>query len=306
MTIYIFHHNDMDGICAGIIAKNAIKNETNEKIKTIECDYDSTILFKDVIKKFKIKNDDKVIVVDFYLQKDNTSKLYDLLKDNFIWIDHHDTSIKDIGNLNIKGLRSTENSATYLAWKFFFKEKDTPDIVYYTDIFDTWKKSFIGDKSWNDFIIPFMLGMEATDIKINNKIIQDLLFSENKDECTDKIINIVKNGKIIQQYKSIINKKDIESHMFEATFDNRYKIICINKFGSGSSSLDCAFDENKYDFMLTFSINKNKKVSVGLYSNSENPKVHVGKLAKEFGGGGHPGAAGIEFDDINKFMSLLS
>lgn len=302
----IFHHNDLDGRCSGAIIKKYLLKSYGEniesKIFTFEVDYDENKQ-KEAIEESALDSETIIYVVDFSFNVDLMEYLYSLAGQNFIWIDHHITAIQKMKDKQdiIVGVRHTEYSATMLCWIYCFGREFTPTAVKYIDAFDCWKNQ---DKAtWENVIMPFKYGLESqvTELDDIDNVWKDIL-QENEDNV-DKLENIILRGTIIKQYMDQQNKENAEQKAYVIMFEDK-RALTINDYGKGSLSLDSIYNEDEHDLMLTYSITGDGKINVGLYT--QKPDVHVGNIAKKYGGGGHPGAAGFQTSVNNIQMFLKS
>lgn len=294
MKYKIFFHNDLDGYASGYIIKKFIKkNYGNPEIELIECNYSSNFQ-NDIINKTKIDKNDTIFIVDYSFDTETMKNIHTIVKNNLIWIDHHITAIQKMSDMNdtINGIRSIKNSGVYLSYQYCFGEEKTPLWVKLIDIFDCWKKNDQFD--WDTIIIPFKYALESSNINFadDNNVWNDL-----DNEKMDFVKNLIMDGNVI---KNFLDKKYIaeaKNKSYTIEFEG-CRALTINNYGSGSLSLESTFDPTIHDIMLTYSINKDKTINVGLYTMKD--EFHVGNIAKKYGGGGHSGAAGfsISLDEI--------
>lgn len=131
-TVCVYHSIDLDGWMSAAIVKYwfnstvEIPNKKDEPINTLEfIGYNYGQPIPDFSKY------DKVIMVDISF-RDSTMQILKELCKEFIWIDHHISSIKDSEEYHyndIKGLRNTKYAACELTWNFFFPDEPMPEIV---------------------------------------------------------------------------------------------------------------------------------------------------------------------------------
>lgn len=131
-TVCVYHSIDLDGWMSAAIVKHwfnstvEIPNKKDEPINTLDfIGYNYGQPIPDFSKY------DKVIMVDISF-RDSTMQILKELCKEFIWIDHHISSIKDSEEYHyndIKGLRNTKYAACELTWKYFFPNETMPEIV---------------------------------------------------------------------------------------------------------------------------------------------------------------------------------
>ena len=117
---HIFYHAaDQDGICAAAIVLEKHKDAVLHPINYHD-DADE-VVFPNISKN------DTVIMVDFSLKPfKNMIKLHKMC-DQFFWIDHHSSAIKESIECNFRteGVTIDGVAGCVLSWLYFFPEKNT-------------------------------------------------------------------------------------------------------------------------------------------------------------------------------------
>lgn len=280
-----YHNSDLDGHCSGALVK----------IEFPECEMIG-INYGDEFPWDSIEKNEIVYMVDFSLEP-----FVDMIELNkkchLVWIDHHKTAMDEYvkwfnRGYVINGIRSIEYAACELVYKYFYLSSDNyiPYFIRLLGRYDIW------DLEWSKNVLPFQMGMRNYDTDpILDKAIKNVwkpLLTENNNSKKAFLNKIIKEGKIILSYQNKYNEKYLNAAAFETKF-SYYKAIAINKALCNSKVFDTVV-KNKYHIFITFYRNKNHKWVVTLYSNT----VDVGRLAKEYGGGGHMGAAGFVCDEL--------
>jgi len=276
--ICLYHGDDLDGICSAAIVKHK-----HPDVRLYPVSYDKLIDYDSIITE-----GDDVIIVDYVLQPfDHMVKINDMC--NLTWIDHHDTSMCDYdqyikidGSKKIAGSRSLDKSACELTWEYMFPDIDIPYSVWLLGRYDIWQYKE------SQSVMPFQYGMKLGYKEPESNFFWSRVFNEKRDD--DFIQDIIKNGKIIIKYRTKLNEKLCNVQSFESTLLN-HKCICINRALCGSTVFDSLWDNKKYDMMVVFYICRYGAWNVSLYTDRDD--IHVGNIAKEYGGGGHAGAAGF-------------
>ena len=304
--IYIYHHNDHDGIVAAAIMRNSFVIHNRYSLpgrdtKCIMIDYDQELNFDHI----NFENNDQVYFLDYsFSSKHNLDEFEKLLKrritgDEVVWIDHHKTSLGVFENYGILGIRN--KALCGAAWTWLYcngyikawelegidysdeKEVDTlfhhtlpvPVFLKYIDDYDCWKKKY---PITNDFHYGLTISNPY------NPIIDSLLVS-NKD--IDKIIY---TGDKIQEYLKFENQNyHVDMYGFEFTLPEEnggLRCFCLNRKGN---SIMFGNKINEYDAVIPFYY-VNGKWKYSIFSIKED--VDCSEVAKSFGGGGHKGAAG--------------
>ena len=198
----IFHSSDFDGKCsAKIVEKYYLAKGL--KVNFIPIDYGDPFNITEKIPK----EEQIVVIVDFALSPDIMKELY--YSHDFIWIDHHDYSIKDSIDTSYQycdGYRSTEAAACQLTWLYFYFGKSSEELreISPKKIIDNIPLAInlLGWYDTNDIkkhknIIAFQFGMNVINNSFKNPI-WDALFTTN----TKTITTIIGKGRIIYSYMS--------------------------------------------------------------------------------------------------------
>jgi len=234
---------------------------------------------------------------------------------NFIWCDHHISSIEKMEGIVIKGLRDTNFAACELTWKYFFSNEQMPEIVRLLGRYDCF-----GHKGTHEEekIIEFQYGARQC---ISNYEEAYKYLKRNIDEMfrSDKnvILEVLCKGKPIYQYLCIEAKQSYKNG-FVITFDNpnyikrgiggsmimdsdnkKVNFICINKERFNPINFNIDYHNDGYDGVAAF-YNDGKNWNFSIYS--DGITVDCSKIAETFKGGGHKGASGFIIKDINEFF----
>lgn len=296
-NIYVYHHNDHDGIVAAGILYNHMKRPHNMVFSMI--DYNKELNFEHI----DFQKGDKVFFLDYsFTGEYNKRELIYLLNrrinnDDVVWIDHHISSINQLEEYNIEGIRNKELCGaawTYLYCKGmvnsildkgkwtsrnFHYNSDIPTFLKLIDDYDCWKGLY---KITNNFHYGLLLSSPEDQILTDLIEIGDYKYTIN---------NIVASGKTIQKYLTFEEKEyHIDMYGFEFTLPEvhgGYRCFCINRKGN---SIMFGDKINEYDAVIPFYyINGMWKYSI--FTNKDH--VDCEKVAKSYGGGGHQKAAGF-------------
>lgn len=327
-TVCVYHSLDLDGWMSAAIVKHWFEHQgqpSNELIRTIDfIGYDYGQPIPD------LSEYNKVIMCDISFPKDIMSDLEDRLMENFIWIDHHISAIKDsetLGYHGCKGIRNTKYAACELTWKHLMQgmndnpDKEStnnkmPEIVRLLGLYDSFRHKNT-DEEQN--VLEFQYG--ARSIISNYEDAYYQLVLELKIESKHSIMDIYLAGKYIYQYlcqeskQSYKNGFEVGFHLWtknpnitkdeiiipsenEIGYHSYFKFICINKEGFNPINFNIDYHKDGYDGCVCFHRTKEGKWSFSLYSD----KVDCSVIAKQYGGGGHFSASGFVIDDINKII----
>jgi uncharacterized protein len=307
--ILILSHRDADGITSAVsyIWNYLEINNLSKNIKNIykysdiiSLDYGDDLKKKLDLYKITPEKYSQVILLDFSLPKEIMSHFYEKFKENFIWIDHHKGPNKEYETyfkskkIKIKGIRDHNHAACFLVWKYF--KKGAPEFVKYIQDIDIWKFSLKDSKYFiaglpnfkEDFTrtkINYVLKMFDIDCfnKEKKKIIErGKIISKNQEE---HVLGLIHYGKIINFHKkkAFIINTNFDSGIFSDTFFKTKNI----KYKDAEILI--VWKKDYSNNLFYFSLRK-----------KENSKIDLSKIAKEYGGGGHPAASGFTLNSLTQ------
>lgn len=313
-TVCIYHLVDLDGWMSAAIIKHWFyeinkTKPTNNSIHFIGYNYGQLIP--------DLSEYDEVIMCDISFPVEEMLKLRSNLENNFIWIDHHISIIKDIEQYNhpdnlFKGLRDVNFAACELTWQYFFPDEPMPEIVRLLGRYDCFGHRGTHEEQE---VIEFQCGARQEiwnyerayihliaeignnvhnieDMKENGKYIYQYL-------CT-KAKQVYKNGFEIELGIKYIGGIDPADKNLEViTFTKGYKFICINKERFNPINFGIDYHKDGYDGCASFHYDGNKW-AFSLYN--DNGLIDCSLIAKQYDGSGHKGAAGFRIDNIEEFF----
>ena len=289
-----YHNSDADGRCSAAIVSKFTK--VRDKNSFIGCDYNKKRI-EYMIDTINIEKDEPIYICDLSFTEENADilfKLNDISSNRLVWCDHHKTSIElsnSISNINdIKGIRSSNKSAAYLTWVYFYGINNIPDVVKYVSDWDTFTFEY-GDKPKylnyglsHDIWYTYPLSTQWKSLLSNNA---DADGYSKSSILTNNLISI---GEKIYKYVKNENTSYLKSYGYESSICG-YKVAVVNK---ASNSLIFGELYKKYPIVSTFCYD-GEKWKYSLYSSDKNGDCEA--IAKSFGGGGHRGAAGFTSDE---------
>jgi nanoRNase/pAp phosphatase (c-di-AMP/oligoRNAs hydrolase) len=236
---------------------------------------------------------DTVFMVDFSLEPVDIMLEMARTFKNFVWIDHHSTSIaiadKSAELRDLKGIRESGLSGCELSWMYFSAEP-IPEAIKLIGDWDCWRSG----SNWRDRVIPMQSFLYVNNDDPRNTELWESLINGGDLETNLAI------GRIAQKARDRMATDLIVSSSFVAKFAGRRAILCNGSLRNSTIFVN-NFDMAKgaFDLMVVFNLVKGKYIAVSLYST--NPGIHCGELAVLIGeagpipsGGGHKGAAGFE------------
>lgn len=332
--VCIYHSRDLDGFMSAAIVKHWFKGNHQEceifeqgnppKERTEEDDPPETLVMKgwdygDDIPD--LSDYDRIIMTDISFPAKEMYGLYQRLRNNFIWIDHHTSAIDEIVNRfsdeskNLAGFRDIDFAACELTWMYFFDRKESdkmPEIIRLLGRYDCF-----GHKGTDEEqkVLEFQYGARAV---INNyeeaytQLRASIAYANTVggENIPENII--LEDGRNIYQY--LCNEaKQIYSKAFPIKFyrhvtpsgavsEDKYNFLCVNQERFNPINFDIDYHKDGYDGFACFWY-KDNKWHFSLYN--DNGEIDCSVIAKQYGGGGHKGAAGFKIDDINEFLKEL-
>lgn len=306
--VHILTHNDLDGYSAGYVVLQHFGKE-NCNIEHFWYDREPAVE--------NYGKGDTVVITDYSLTNDQYRQILAQIGDegDLIWLDHHITAINryhEEDDLYLQGIRSTKWCGAALAW-FYFNDFDTEDVenipyeelveklplwLRLVDAWDTWKTTSTYRR--NAELLNLAL---ANDLSMENidKIAKDIkVYSAN-------LLKVLNAGKMYEKYRDQWTKQFRDKYMFiendvpgkQFGTDRDLRVAMLN-IGCANSTF---FGEyiNECDVCMTFCSN-GKQFIISVYSNKDD--VDCSLFAKNYGGGGHKGAAGCTVDDTDGILNF--
>lgn len=292
--IKLFTHTDLDGVGCAILAKLAF----DEDVDIEYCDYDSV---NEKVKYYLDTNDDSlsyIYITDISVNEE-TAKLLDERGGVYL-LDHHPTAlelnkypwckvmIEDLNGLKTSG---TKIFYHYLGINGCLDEKlgNNKSLDKFSELvrdYDTWRWTTLGDEGFickqvNDLL--YLYGRDRF-IKWCISEIYDNIFP--KLYASDELVLKIKQNEI-DEYIKEKDKQMITSSMCGYVCG----FVFAEKYFSELGNKLCQMHP-EIDFIAMIDING----TVSYRTVKEN--IDLGKdVAKLFGGGGHPKAAGSRFSE---------
>jgi len=192
-------------------------------------------------------------------------------------------------------------AACELAWGHFFPATTMPRAVELLGRYDVW--DHLGEG-----VLPFQYGMRQYDTDpafgTNKSIWRELFYDYTGSNIKPGLLLLnecIAAGSTILHYQRKQDAELVEHNWFPVTFAGHRWQAC-NRLGKGSQFFDSVWDPLHFDGVLSFGWT-GQRWQVGLYSTK--PDVDCGAIAKRFGGGGHPGAAGFMRPETPEFVDSV-
>lgn len=325
-NVWIFHHTDADGYCSGALTYLGLKNRLEKLALTIPKENWHLVAsdYNTKFTEFDIIENDIVAFVDLSFTQATVWQLDNIhdVTSNIVWIDHHESDVDVLNKIEeidtmsdefmycIIGGRANKYSAALMCWSIF-NDKDIDDAPRYVKLvsdWDTWTHDYEESIYFNQYVSGvenykltktnsngnIVVDPNSVWFKLNSEVTYSNDTLESKTPLLDEAIAI---GKPIVEDQRIKNARYLKSNGFE--FDLLgYKIIACNQ---KSNSLLFGDKYNEYDMVCPFVLHERNGKLIYTYSLfSCNKDVNCRKIAEQFGGGGHKGAAGFS-SKINIF-----
>lgn len=274
----VFHHNDIDGLGAAAIVARFTQNYNPDNY--YEYDYSKPLPTE------VVEEGETVYVVDLSFSINTVDKLKELIEKNcdVIWCDHHTSTmevLKQFPEFNsIKGLRSESCSGAALTWMYFndCSFEDCPLFVQMISDFDCWKYEIIGT-------LHFKYALEAEDIEPFDNIWNQLVRDHNT-KGNPLLKKMIADGATIEKYMEEWFENYCESYSYESEINGIKCLVCNIRANS------LVFGDKIKDYpLVAIWVFDGEKFKYSIYSDKDN--IDCSKIAEQFGGGGHKGAAGF-------------
>jgi len=280
----IYHNTDLDGKCSAAIVKHR-----HPEVELIPYNYGEEI--DPAVMK---ATQEAIFIVDVSLPWELMESLGTY--NDLIWIDHHEPKIKEAEERGFApaGIRRVGSAACELCWEYFYPKTKVPICVTLLGRYDVWDQS---DKwTWENQILPFQWAMRLYNWSPDDPAWALCVFDPDPEAIF--IGGTIKTGMTCLEFQKQQDINYCKATAFEGRFYDLRAVI-INKALTNSQTWESVYNPLRHDLMISFYLNKEGKWLISLYSDKEN--IHCGEICKQFGGGGHKGAAGFVADKLPNF-----
>ena len=297
----LFTHTDLDGVgCFLVLLEQKIMWYRDIKEGNVEfINYNELEeRLSKYINEQEYINYEQTYITDLSVSEELGNKINTLVKEgkhNFIWVDHHKTSLyaKEYNWTNITTNRYNKTleqygrpiCATMLLFEMFI-DNITPHLLFdCIDDWDTWawKESIIGDKAKSINDLLYLLGIKDF-IKKYEEYDYDIQEVLNSPEVK-LLLNIDAKNK--QEYFETKIKNGYKTNIF----NHKVFVIFADKYISELGSYIC---ESNKDIDMCILINLDKK---SISYRTAKKDVDCCEFAKKVGGGGNKATSGSPFSD---------
>jgi oligoribonuclease NrnB/cAMP/cGMP phosphodiesterase (DHH superfamily) len=308
----IIHHGCPDGYCGALLLSDALQFEGNvNNVLMVPAQYGQPL-------PWDLGQNDVVILVDFSYKRDVMVELCNKVQ-YVIVLDHHKTAKEELALLKLTDVNNVavffdmERSGARLAWDFLKcliisnkegvpeallvevlprqPDADTPELVRYIEDRDLWRFELPHSREITTYLksLPFI-----------DSVWRSLFITPH---WTGNFSSMAREGEAILRFQ----KQQVTStvdHAVDINFPLRpgsnesMPVKIVNTTVNHSEVAEELY--TRYDIPFTVTWFYNEEDGKFIYSLRSNQGVDVSKIAKAFGGGGHPVAAGFSSENMIK------
>lgn len=234
-----------------------------------------------------------VVMVDFSYKRDVLIKMAESAE-SILVIDHHDTAEKELVDLpdNVRVIFDQTHSGAVLAWHYFHTEP-VPHALKLIEDRDLWRFEHAETRAFSARLFAIDFTFEVWGTFVGN------------DKATERL---VREGFVLEakQQRDVKNLTDVKHIVWLENFPlpdgATTDVPAINCPWMFASDVGHALNTlcSNTDFSATFMFGRDC-VKFSLRSQG---KAHCGEIAAQFGGGGHPNAAGFSIPH-SEFRKLI-
>ena len=292
-TVYIFHHNDLDGYSAAAVVYQVYRDATKYDVVFRK------VTFPTTEEMFSMRDDNALVYIVDYSFTDKTADILESIinRSKYVWwYDHHKSTIENLDIFNamkekykdkFEFVIDNDRSGALIAYDEILINRNPPDkrperskFILLVDDYDRWVHQYAPD----DINLNSGMMFSGLYLKLKNRKWRHLI--RGTEEYDDELQYIINCGSIINEYderRYDILKRNIS---YEREFEG-YKCLVMNSDGNSRAFGDKIYE---YDIVILWKYDGNI-YTYSLYTVSE--VVDCADICKHHGGGGHKGAAGF-------------
>lgn len=305
-AVIFYHANCWDGLTALAVALEAL-NLKYDKIEHYAVQYK-----KEFPVSFDYLKSKYVFVLDFCFES-KTMETIALLVDKLVIIDHHETARSTLDSfINGDVVFDLNKSGALLTWEYFYGRDETyteiPYVIRVMDAIDRWQ--FIVDENGDiqpkdntlHGLVDFYMGLMTNEMTLDN--VRRILGYSSMTSQVSTVTTVLNTGNEINHFmKSILNSALQNSYYI--TFGDK-KVLCHEKIPSNGSVVSNLLGSklgrhSESKIAGIYSIDRIKQEV--FWSLRSVDDVNVLDIAHQYGGGGHPSAAGFKMS-LTDFEAL--
>lgn len=288
-TFVIYHANCNDGLGAAAAAYLKL-GETAQYLPGV---------YSETLDKFHIEDSD-IYIVDFSFDREIIEAWKQKAR-KVVVIDHHESSFRKLEGLD-DFIYDGNKSGAVLAFEYFNPEQELPEIFKLIQDGDLYKFEFGERTRYLRALLDFYR-LKLTDMEMI-RFMSDFL---TENEWLDNYIQTV--GRVLANYITEVSGKVAKENKFRIIDFHGFRFAFYNVIDHISETAEHVYnkgsDESGYYPTLSYYISP-KKVIFNMRS-SKRSTIVVNKIAENYGGGGHPNAAGftLSLEDGLKLITKL-
>ena len=264
----IYHGNCFDGFTSAWAMRKGLL-ETGNTCECIPAVYGET---KDDL----VLKGDRVFIVDFSYPRAVLERMK--AEAEYLQVlDHHATAEEDLKGLDY-ALFDMDRSGAGMAWDWNYNRESRPSLISYVEDRDLWRFALPQSKAVNAYISAQIMSFDRWD-ELAEMSVKDM--AQAGSGVLDFVNRYVNDMKKEAQIKTFAGYPNIP--VVNAPYINTSELV-------GALAEDVLFAVGWFQC-------HNGKIKYSLRSTGD---FNVSELAKQFGGGGHPKAAGFSSEPDNK------
>jgi oligoribonuclease NrnB/cAMP/cGMP phosphodiesterase (DHH superfamily) len=274
----VYHHPCNDGAGAALSAWL----ERGEDIEYLPLEYQQVIT-PEMEDKLRDKN---VIFIDISVRKPVFDKLKGLTK-KLVVLDHHESAMKELGE-EPGCFFTMENAGAILAWHYFNGvEKPAPRLLQLLEDRDLWR--------WDERDLSEPLHYALVDLHPKNEF-----RGYAKYLVSHELVKVIAYGKtLVASNNAWCAAEALKATLRTITPPNSsktYEVVCAQLENDKliSELADYLHHNNKVDFVMLWFKKEDGKFKISF--RNQTTDENVATIARIYGGGGHPRAAGATVD----------
>lgn len=280
MTTLVLYHDDIDGFTS---AWAFHRNRKRQNFNCIPVNYGT------LLPEYNFPEADRLYIVDFSFSPEDMDILCSDYPIVFV-IDHHKTAcqkLADYKHPNCTLVLDTSHAGAVLTWRAVNPGETVPPICRYVEDRDLWKFELPESEAVNLYLATIPQDFGAWDVA--------------NAELTFRFADIVRQGHMLLRYRAqlVDTMCNVATYRAEQFLDvGAVTIASVNTSILQSEVGHAILDGNeKVDVVDLWCVDGNKGTLHSLRSRKNG--VDVSEIAKKWGGGGHPAAAGFYTDTRN-------
>ena len=317
-VVCVHHGTDLDGWTAAALVKRWAEEQGLQPF-FFPMNHNAPVRCQEIIEAFRPRY---FIVADYSLTPAEYRELNDSRCDlestcRFLWCDHHISAVRDwnkAGYISDEELEAfergeqvmvgevaydtallcrTQSGCRLLHKMLFPKEYLLPPFVFYVDRYDVWDM----DPDIRPDAEALQLACKVYDVENPSSVFWKEVIYPPIERTVLRTEELLHEGRRYKAYQIKLDEAAMRTLSFTVDWHG-HTWLAANSTGN-SQVADSVFDPDVHDGVLLFSyIGGEKPWKISMYSHESLPEerkktLDFSVIAKEYGGGGHPGACGF-------------